>query len=277
MERSFNPYQSAGGSHSAFPAQSANHGLPKGPVASVSHYERTGIHQNDVTKRIERDVWHILQWQNPVRSGAYLVLIVGTLILVGSYSLLQISSAILTVVVGLNLLYVSLTTQTHRVLMEDGADYSTRDVFCKEPIEIDRHQMKHYTNILVDIAETVVHALSRIVLIQDSTTSLKWLAISYFTWVVSGHISSRVLAILFVLSAFSFPRLYMSNKDMVDARINQGEILLKHRLSQSQAAATESVNSVVDKARNIVGIASEPLTTKTDLKNTKRHTTVVAK
>ncbi|KAL0074968.1 Reticulon-domain-containing protein [Phycomyces blakesleeanus] len=279
MERSFASHPSAGRNTRTFSGQphSANYGFSGSPVPSVSHYGKTGTHHNDVTRRIEREVWHILQWNNPVRSGAYLGLILGTLVLIGSYSPLQICSAILTVLVGLNLLYVSLTTQTHRVFSNDDIDYTSRDVLAKEPIEIDRSQVRHYTNLLVDVTETVVHALSRIVLIEDSTTSLKWLAISYLTWVISGHVSSRVLAIMFVISAFSFPRLYMSNKDVLDARINQGETLLKQSINQSQAAATESVHNVVDKAKHIVGLVNEPDTTKTDLKNTKRHTTVVAK
>lgn len=69
-------------------------------------------------KRLEHDIRKLLLWKNPVQSGAYFILILGGLILSKSYSLIQIISAVLTVVTAINLVYVNVTIQTQRILAD---------------------------------------------------------------------------------------------------------------------------------------------------------------
>ena len=76
------------------------------------------MQRNDVTRRIEREVYDILQWKNPVRSGVTLTSIVGSILLTHSYSLLQLGAALLTVAIGLNLVYVTFVVQTQKVFSE---------------------------------------------------------------------------------------------------------------------------------------------------------------
>lgn len=65
--------------------------------------------RNETTRRVEKEIYSILSWDNPIRSGVIFLLIVGSIILTHSYSLLQIGAALLSIAVGLNLVYVLFT------------------------------------------------------------------------------------------------------------------------------------------------------------------------
>lgn len=71
-----------------------------------------------MTERIEKQVWHLLKWENPARSGFTLTFLVGSILLTRSYSLLQLAAAMLTIAIGLNLAYVNFVMQTQRVFSE---------------------------------------------------------------------------------------------------------------------------------------------------------------
>lgn len=72
--------------------------------------------RNDTTHRIETEALNILQWKNPIRSGAIMAMIVGSIILSRWYSLLQLGSMALTLAIGINLIYVHFMLQSQKVL-----------------------------------------------------------------------------------------------------------------------------------------------------------------
>lgn len=76
------------------------------------------LDKKEQVKRLEQDIQSILLWQHPSRSGAYFILIVCGLLLSKSYSVIQIVSALLTISIGINLIYVTLTIQTQRILAD---------------------------------------------------------------------------------------------------------------------------------------------------------------
>ncbi|KAI9490501.1 Reticulon-domain-containing protein [Zychaea mexicana] len=235
------------------------------------------MQRNDVTRRIERDVYDVLQWKNPVRSGATLAIIVSSIMLTRSYSLLQLGAALLTVAIGLNLIYVTFVTQTQKVFSE-GSEvvHPYRGVIGnKEQLTtVDKRLVHHYSSLGVDIAETIIRALARIVFIEDSMTSLKWFAIFYVTWAISAHMSSRTIILFFVISAFIFPRLYMSNKGIVDSHLMQGEAILKEQMNNAQSYMNDNMGSAYAKTRAYFAKAH---TTGTDAKNSMSNTSVAAK
>lgn len=85
-----------------------------------------GSLRTDTTHRIESEVLSILQWRNPVRSGAIFGLVVGSIIMTRWYSLLQISSSLLTLAIGINLVYVNLVLQSQKVLTNQDASHPYR-------------------------------------------------------------------------------------------------------------------------------------------------------
>jgi hypothetical protein len=79
--------------------------------------------RNDTTHRIETEVLSILQWKNPIRSGAIFALVVGSIIMTRWYSLLQIASSLLTLSTGINWIYVNLVLQSQKVLTNQDASH----------------------------------------------------------------------------------------------------------------------------------------------------------
>ncbi|KAI7848130.1 Reticulon-domain-containing protein [Circinella umbellata] len=235
------------------------------------------MQRNDVTRRIERDVYGILQWKNPVRSGITLITIVGSILLTQSYSLLQLGAALLTVAIGLNLVYVTFVVQTQKVFSESAEPvHPYRGVFGNEQqlTTVDKRMVHHYSSLFVDISETLIRALARIVFIEDMMTSLKWFGIFYLTWGISAHVSSRTIILFFVISAFIFPRLYMSNKGIVDSHLMHGEAIIKEHVNNAQEYAKDNMGTAYAKTRAYFAKAG---TSGTDAKNSISNTSASLK
>ncbi|KAI7881916.1 hypothetical protein K492DRAFT_128276, partial [Lichtheimia hyalospora FSU 10163] len=232
--------------------------------------------RTEVTQRIEHQIYQLLQWKNPIRSGVTLGVILTSLVLARSYSLLQIGAALLTIGIGLNLIYVTFVVQTQKVFSDSKNPVHPYryETHLEDFTSIDKRTVHHYSSLAVDIAETVIRALARIVFIEDSMTSLKWLVIFYLTWTISAHVSSRTIIGFFVVSAFVFPRLYMSNKGIIDSHIQHGEAVIKQQLSTAQSFVEDNVNDASAKMKAYFAKAG---TSGTDAKNSLQNTSASVK
>ncbi|CAO3597194.1 unnamed protein product [Absidia cylindrospora] len=191
--------------------------------------------KKEQVKRLEQDVQRLLLWQNPTRSGAYFILIVSGLILSKSYSLIQIGSALLTIATGVNLLYVTFTIQTQRILADRPGVNPYRDLLHDNEITtMDRNFLQRNTELVADVIEALLQKTLRIVLIEDTTSSAKWLTIFYVVWKLSAIISVRTLVTLLTFVLFSVPLLYRYNKNFVDARIHHAESVCHAQLEHGQ-------------------------------------------
>ncbi|KAL7310341.1 hypothetical protein PS15m_009853 [Mucor circinelloides] len=216
--------------------------------------------RNETTRRIEAEVLRICKWENPVRSAIILVGLVASIILTQRYSLLQIITGALTIAITVNLVYVFGTQFTQTVISDRPSTHPWSNVLENKDADLlNKESAVHYSSIVVDVAETVARAVTRIVLIEDRNTSLKWLAIFFTTWRISAYVPSRILILLFIISAFIFPRLYISNKDLIDARLHQGQAILNSQLQRTQefasaklATAKEATQTYVDKTKSAV-------------------------
>jgi hypothetical protein len=72
--------------------------------------------------------------------------------------------------------------------------------------------------------------------------------------------------LIFIISAFIFPRLYISNKDLIDARLHQGQAILHSQIQRTQefancklSTAREATQTYVNKTKSAV--ESEPNST----------------
>ncbi|CDH49774.1 hypothetical protein RO3G_15560 [Lichtheimia corymbifera JMRC:FSU:9682] len=247
------------------------------PIATTTSSGSGSSERTEVTQRIERQIYQLLQWENPIRSGVTLGVILLSLVLSRSYSLLQIGAALLTIGIGLNLIYVTFVVQTQKVFSDSKEPvhpYSGVIGRKEDFTSIDKRTVHHYSSLAVDIAETVIRALARIVFIEDSMTSLKWLVIFYLTWTVSAHVSSRTIIGFFVVSAFVFPRLYMSNKGIIDSHIQHGEAVIKQQLSTAQTFVEDNVTDASAKMKAYFAKAG---TSGTDAKNSIQNTSATMK
>ncbi|ORZ23179.1 Reticulon-domain-containing protein [Absidia repens] len=193
------------------------------------------LDKKEQVKRLEQDVQRLLLWQNPSRSGAYFILIVSGLILSKSHSLVQIVSALLTIVTGVDLLYVTFSIQTQRILADRPGVNPYRDLLGDDEITtMDRNFLQRNTELVADVVEALLQKTLRIVLIEDTATSAKWLAIFYIVWKLSAIISVRTLVILLTFVLFSVPLLYRYNKSFVDARIHHAQSMCQAQLEHGR-------------------------------------------
>lgn len=139
---------------------------------------------------------------------------------------------------------------------------------------ISKNQTHHYVDLVCEIVESVGKEVKKIVLVDDKSRSLTWFAISFIVWTFAAHISSRTLVVLGLLSAFTIPRFYRSNKHVVDARIAQTNSMLTGHIQKAQTLAAQSANDAYAKARTY---AARTGTTGTDAKNTLNRASVVTK
>ncbi|GAA5814453.1 hypothetical protein MFLAVUS_007949 [Mucor flavus] len=231
--------------------------------------------RNTTTYRIENEVLRILQWKNPVRSGVIFAALVGSIILTRWYSLLQIGSTCLTLAIGINLVYVNTILQSQKVLTNQHASHPYSDVIDNEKHSmINQQSVNHYSTVITELSETVIRALTRIIFIENTMTSVKWMTIFFAIWKISAHFSTMDIVLMVVISAFTFPRLYISNKDVVDAHLQKGQTIIQTGINKAQTAATENVQNTYVKARAYVAQVG---TTGTDAKNTMRRSSVTVK
>ncbi|KAG2235914.1 Reticulon-domain-containing protein [Thamnidium elegans] len=231
--------------------------------------------RNDTTYRIENEALKILQWKDPVRSGVILATIVGSIILTRWYSLLQIGSTCLTLAIGINLIYVNTILQSQKVLTNQQASHPYSDVIDNEKHSmVNQQSVNHYSTVITELSETVIRALTRIIFIENTMTSIKWMAISFAIWKISAHFSTMDIVLMVVISAFTFPRLYISNKDAVDAQLQKGQSIIQNGINKAQTAATENAQNTYVKAKAYVAQVG---TTGTDAKNTMKKSSVTIK
>lgn len=210
--------------------------------------------RNDVTRRVTAETLRVLKWENPVRTGVIFGILVGSILLTQSYSLLQIVSAGLSIAIFVNLVYVCGTRFFQTVV----ADHTAHNPYAfilenDEDNLLNKENAVHYSSIAVDIAETIARALTRIIFIEDPVKSTKWFGIFFTTWRISAYVPSRIIILFIISSAFIVPRLYISNKDLIDARIQQGQAILNTQIKNAQELASAQLASVkgrINEAKN---------------------------
>lgn len=247
-----------------------------GLSTSTESSNKYGSGRTDTTHRIENEVLNILKWKNPVRSGSILGLIVGSIILTRWYSLLQISSSLLTIAIGVNLIYVNFILQGQKLVSstQDASHPYNNVIHNDKHTMIDKQSVRHYSTVLTEVSETLIRALTRIVFIENTATSIKWMSIFFVIWKVSAHVSTMDIVLAVVMSAFIFPRLYISNKDVVDAQIQKGQTMIQNGIEKAQTAATSAAQETYTKSRAAFAKAG---TTGTDAKNTMSKESVTVK
>lgn len=122
--------------------------------------------------------------------------------------------------------------------------------------------------------EDIGKEVKKIVLIDDISRSATWCLCSFVVWTFAAHISSRTLIVLSLLAAFTIPRLYRSNKQLVDARIGQANQMISSHVKRAQNLAYQSANDAYTKVRSFTARTG---TTGTDAKNTLNRASVVSK
>ncbi|ORE10057.1 hypothetical protein BCV72DRAFT_269300 [Rhizopus microsporus var. microsporus] len=189
----------------------------------------------------------LIYWEYPKKSATFLASTLGLLVLTQYYSVLQIVAGIFTLATGINWLYVNLHKQSQRII----SNKSSQDIVNPhnhrlqvQKTYIPRERVLRAAHLTTDVAEVVTQHVTRLVLIEDNFRSLVAFIVSFFVWTLAKYVSTKYLVGFFIISAFTLPRLYLQNKELVDAHVA--------RQSQNARQLAEQYGSVANqKAREI--------------------------
>lgn len=96
----------------------------------------------------------------------------------------------------------------------------------------------------IDVIEVIAQQVTKLVLVEDNWRSAISLVVSYFVWTLAKYVSTKYLAGFFIVTAFTFPRLYLQHQDVVDAQVA--------KQSQNARVLAEKYGSVASaKAREL--------------------------
>ncbi|KAI8985219.1 Reticulon-domain-containing protein [Pilobolus umbonatus] len=164
----------------------------------------------------------LIYWEHPKKSGIVFGGCMTVLILTQYYSLLQLIAGVFTLSTGINWIFVNTHKQGQRFLSGKPADKLTNPHSARlanKETYIARDRVLHVTRLFLDVVEEITQQITKLVLIEDNWRSAVSLVISYMVWTLAKFVSTKYLLGVFVVSAFTFPRLYLQNQDLVDAHV----------------------------------------------------------
>lgn len=93
-----------------------------------------------------------------------------------------------------------------------------RDRFV-QGISIPRDRVERAAQRSVDVLEAIVQQITRLMLIEDSTRSAWAAGIAYLVWTLGAYIPTKYMVGVFIVGAFTLPRLYTQNKETIDRHV----------------------------------------------------------
>ncbi|CDS09920.1 hypothetical protein LRAMOSA02597 [Lichtheimia ramosa] len=153
----------------------------------------------------------MLFWEQPVRSAALFASLMTVLILTQYYSLLQLAAAGFTILTALNWCHVN----AQRFIL---GSHPHTDRFV-QGISIPRDRVERAAQRSVDVLEAIVQQITRLMLIEDSTRSAWAAGIAYLVWTLGAYIPTKYMVGVFIVGAFTLPRLYTQNKETIDRHV----------------------------------------------------------
>ncbi|ORZ12301.1 Reticulon-domain-containing protein [Absidia repens] len=227
-------------------ANTAN-GLAKGTL-----YQSPNIKfDDDPASYIKARIASLIYWEYPRRSASYLGVSLSVLVLTQYYSVLQIIAAFFTLATGANWVYVNTHKQTQRIIAGKSAEdikNPHNDRLQTKGALIPRDRVTHAAQLTVDVFEVIARQVTKLILIEDNTQSAVAVGVSYLLWTLAKYISTKYLVGFFLVSAFSFPRLYLQHQEVIDAHVAQHSENARVLAKQYGGVASVKAQQLYDQA-----------------------------
>ncbi|KAI8971601.1 Reticulon-domain-containing protein, partial [Mycotypha africana] len=198
-------------------------------------------------------VQSLILWENRRNSALVLTGTLSFLILTQYYSLLQIAAGIFFFITGLNWVFVIIYKQGQKYIYGKAPEELTnphRERLRYNGSYIPRDRIVHLAQLSVDVFEVFAQHITKLVLIENSWRSAVALVISFTVWTLAKYISTKYLIGLFLLSAFTGPRLYLQHQAVIDAHLQQ-------LLQQTQSSTEKYGGLACAKAKELSHQATE--------------------
>lgn len=204
---------------------------------------------------LKTKVESLIYWEYPKKSAIFLVGSLSILTLTQYYSLLQIVAGLFTFVTGVNWVFVNTHKQGQRFIggksSEDISNPHSERLTTKGTY-IPRDRVLRTAQLTIDVVEVITRQITKLVLIEDNWKSAISLVVSYLVWTLAKYVSTKYLAGFFVLVAFSLPRLYLQNQDIVDAHVAQQSQNARVLANKYGGVAGEKVRGLTKQASSFI-------------------------
>lgn len=207
--------------------------------------------EDDPNTYLKTKVESLIYWEYPKKSALFLVGSLSILVLTQYYSLLQIVAGLFTFVTGVNWIFVNTHKQGQRFIGgKSSADISNPHDgrLSSKGTYIPRDRVLRTAQLTIDVVEVIAQQITKLVLIEDNWRSAISLVASYFIWTLAKVVSTKYLVGFFVLVAFSIPRLYLQNQDIVDAHIAQQSTNARVLAEKYGGVANQKVRGLTQQA-----------------------------
>lgn len=213
------------------------------------------LKKKDAPTYLKTKVESLIYWEYPKKSGTVLAGSLGVLVLTQYYSLLQILAGVFTLVTGMNWVFVNTHKQGQRFIggksVENISNPHSARLQAKGAY-IPRERVVRTAQLTVDVVEAVTQQITKLVLIEDNWRSAMSLVVSYLVWTLAKFVSTKYLVAVFVLSAFSVPRLYLQHQELVDSQIAIQSKKGRALVEQYGGLAGGKIKELTEQARSFI-------------------------
>lgn len=195
----------------------------------------------------------LIYWEYPKKSATVLVGSLAILGLTQYYSVLQILAGVFTLVTGMNWVFVNTHKQGQRLI--GGKTTATNPHSARlsnKGAYIPRERVLRTAQLTIDVVEVISQQVTKLVLIEDNWRSAISLVASYLVWTLAKFVSTKYLVAVFILGAFSGPRLYLQHKEVVDSQVAIQSKNVRALAEQYGGVAGLKVKELTEQARSFI-------------------------
>ncbi|KAI7908335.1 Reticulon-domain-containing protein [Cokeromyces recurvatus] len=238
-------------------------------IKSFSHSSPNTNFKENPTAHLKAKIESLVYWKNPKKSGLFLIGSLGFLVLSEYYSFLQIMAGIFTFITGINLIFVNAHKQGQIFIRgksnEDVFNPHSERLKRKDSL-IPRERVLRGANIMIDVAEALSQQIVKLAFIEDNWRSCVSLVNSYLVWTLAKYVSTKYLIGLFILFAFTLPRLYLQHQAVIDAHIAQQSKIARDLATKYCNLANNKAKELIVQAKSILkkGPAPNPVSSTQD-------------
>jgi len=215
-------------------------------------------------------VTQLVYWENPTHSGALLAISLSFLIYTANYSLFNTFCALATTLIGANWIYVVCRKQLQSLINQKPVN-PHEDLLVHKPWYIEREEAEKYLDITIEAVNFVMLKVQRIVLVDDSMRTIRYVFMFYVLWTLGTWINPRTLFGLGLILSFVTPIAYQKNKELVDEKLYQTNKFLHSHFDRGLTIVKQHTGGVYEKAKSFAATKGLVNDDKDATQNTKKE------
>jgi len=221
-------------------------------------------------KTLAPRVSQLVYWENPIHSGAVLAFGLSFLIYTAYRSLFNTFCALAFTLIGANWIYVIGRKQLQALINQKPVNPYV-STLTNNPWYIERENLDKYLDITIETLNFLLLEIQRIVLVDDSMRTIKYVVILYVLWTFGAWISFRTLFGIGLIIGFVAPTAYLNNQTLVDQKLNQTNNFIHAHWDHGLTIAKQRTGGIYEKAKSFAAEKGLVSDNKSATQNTKKE------